>query len=101
MQIPCRFGMEGNNGPQAAARLRTFVTVADQGTVSLAAETLRITQPALSRQLQDLQAEFGVALFNQVGRRLRLTAERRGAVAGCRAPCSAMPETLVEAAGGR
>ena len=44
-------------------RLRTFVVVAEQGTVSSAAKTLRITQPALSRQLQDLQAEFGVRLL--------------------------------------
>ena len=65
-------------------RLRTFVTVAEQGTVSLAAETLRITQPALSRQLQDLQAEFGVALFNQVGRRLHLTAEGAALLPECR-----------------
>lgn len=56
-------------------RLRTLVTVADCGTVSGAAKMLRATQPALSRQLQDLQAEFGLALFDQVGRRLRLTSE--------------------------
>lgn len=56
-------------------RLRTFVTVADCGTVSAAAHLLRITQPALSRQIKDLQAEFGVPLFDQVGRGLRLTAE--------------------------
>lgn len=66
-------------------KLRSFVTVAEQGTVSLAAETLRITQPALSRQLQDLQAEFGVALFSQVGRRLRLTAEGAALLPECRA----------------
>ena len=65
-------------------KLRTFVTVAELGTVSLAAETLRITQPALSRQLQDLQAEFGVALFKQVGRRLRLTAEGAALLPECR-----------------
>ena len=65
-------------------RLRTFVVVAEQGTVSGAAKTLRITQPALSRQLQDLQAEFGVALFDQVGRRLRLTAEGAELVPACR-----------------
>ena len=65
-------------------RLRTFVVVAEQGTVSNAAKTLRITQPALSRQLQDLQAEFGVALFDQVGRRLRLTAEGAELVPACR-----------------
>jgi DNA-binding transcriptional LysR family regulator len=65
-------------------RLRTFVTVAEHGTVSIAAEKLRITQPALSRQLQDLQAEFGVALFKQVGRRLRLTVEGAALVPECR-----------------
>ena len=71
-------------GPMDLKRLRTFVVVAEQGTVSSAAKTLRITQPALSRQLQDLQAEFGVALFDQVGRRLRLTAEGAELVPACR-----------------
>jgi len=76
-------------------KLRTFVTVAEQGTVSLAAETLRITQPALSRQLQDLQAELGVALFSQVGRRLRLTAEGASLLPECRF-LLAHAEALVE-----
>ena len=76
-------------------KLRSFVTVADRGTVSLAAETLRITQPALSRQLQDLQAEFGVALFSQVGRRLRLTAEGAALLPECRALLG-HAESLVE-----
>src|SRR5207237_3570398 len=40
--------------------------------------------PALSRQLQDLQAEFGVPLFDQVGRRLRLTAEGAELLPTCR-----------------
>jgi LysR family cyn operon transcriptional activator len=65
-------------------RLRTFVVVAEQGTVSSAAKTLRITQPALSRQLQDLQAEFGVQLFDHVGRLLRLTAEGAELAPTCR-----------------
>lgn len=51
-------------------RVRTFVTVAELGSISAAAQKLRITQPALSRQLQDLQAEFGIRLFDPVGRRL-------------------------------
>src|SRR6516165_681220 len=65
-------------------RLHTFVVVAEQGTVSSAAKTLRITQPALSRRLQDLQAEFGVRLFDHVGRRLRLTTEGAELVPTCR-----------------
>jgi LysR family transcriptional regulator, cyn operon transcriptional activator len=54
--------------------LRYFVTVADAGSVSRAATQLRITQPALSRQIRDLENELGLPLFDRVGRRLQLTA---------------------------
>ncbi len=56
-------------------RLRTFVAVAELGTVSKAAVRLRIGQPALSRQLSDLQQELGLKLFDRVGRRLALTVQ--------------------------
>ena len=59
-------------------RLRTFVAVAELGTVSRAALHLRISQSALSRQISDLEQEFRVRLFDRVGRRLVLTADRRG-----------------------
>src|SRR3954453_11901411 len=55
-------------------RLRTFVAVAELGTVSRAALGLRISQSALSRQVSDLEQEFGFKLFDRVGRRLILTA---------------------------
>ena len=54
-------------------RLRTFVAVAEHGTVSKAAAVLNITQPALSRQIGSLEHEFGFALFERSGRRLLLT----------------------------
>ena len=54
-------------------QLRYFVSVAELGTVSEAAERLHKSQPALSRQIQGLQASLGVALFENVGRNLRLT----------------------------
>lgn len=53
--------------------LRYFVSVAEFGTASEAAQRLHISQPALSRQIQDLQAELGLALFERVGRNVRLT----------------------------
>jgi LysR family cyn operon transcriptional activator len=54
--------------------LRYFVAVVEARGVSRAAVALRMTQPALSRQIRDLEAELGVELFDRVGRRLELTA---------------------------
>ena len=54
-------------------RFRAFVAVADQGTVSHAAEVLHVTQPALSRQITGLERKLGFRLFARVGRRLVLT----------------------------
>jgi DNA-binding transcriptional LysR family regulator len=65
-------------------RLQTFVTVSEQGTISKAASLLRITQPALSRQLQDLQDELGIKLLERVGRRLLLTSEGDQFLTDCR-----------------
>ena len=65
-------------------RLRTFVAVAELGTVSKAAVRLRIGQPALSRQIGDLQQELGLRLFDRVGRGLALTAEGKQLLADCR-----------------
>jgi DNA-binding transcriptional LysR family regulator len=63
---------------------RTFVTVAELGTVSKAALRLRIAQPALSRQIIDLERELGLQLFDRVGRRLLLTGEGEQLLSGCR-----------------
>jgi DNA-binding transcriptional LysR family regulator len=64
--------------------VRTFVTVAEVGTVSRAAEQLHIAQPALSRQIANLEDEFGLKLFDRVGRRLVLTSEGEQLLNDCR-----------------
>lgn len=48
--------------------LRYFTTVVRQGTFGRAAEMLGITQPALSRQVRDLEREIGVSLLDRAAR---------------------------------
>jgi DNA-binding transcriptional LysR family regulator len=55
--------------------LHYFVSVAEAASVSRAASRIHVSQPALSRQIRDLETELGVRLFDRVGRRIQLTAE--------------------------
>ncbi len=55
--------------------LRAFCQVARLGSVSRAAETLFLSQPAVTLQLQALEREMGVRLLERSGRRLTLTRE--------------------------
>jgi DNA-binding transcriptional LysR family regulator len=63
---------------------RTFVTVAELGTVSKAALRLRVAQPALSRQIAALEQELGFKLFDRLGRGLVLTGEGEQLLNDCR-----------------
>jgi LysR family nitrogen assimilation transcriptional regulator len=54
--------------------LRHFMRVARAGSVSRAADELRLAQPALSRQIRKLELELGVSLFARHGRGVRLSA---------------------------
>jgi LysR family nitrogen assimilation transcriptional regulator len=66
-------------------RLRYFVRVAEDGSLTKAAGVLRVAQPALTRQIRLLERELGVALFNRTARGMQLTEEGeylRGSVAG-------------------
>ena len=64
--------------------VRTFVAVADLGSVSSAAGHLHITQPALSRQIANLESELELKLFDRIGRRLLLTSEGAQLLQHCR-----------------
>jgi LysR family nitrogen assimilation transcriptional regulator len=55
--------------------LRYFVVVAETGSVSAAAIRIPIAQPALSRQMRDLETELGVKLLVRVPRGILLTPE--------------------------
>jgi DNA-binding transcriptional LysR family regulator len=55
--------------------LRYFLAVGDAGNLTKAAARLRVAQPALSRQIHDLEDEIGVALLRRSRRGVTLTAE--------------------------
>src|SRR2546423_2269662 len=54
-------------------QLTYFLTAAERGSFSAAAEELHMAQPSLSEQIRRLEAELGVALFTRAGRGLTLT----------------------------
>ena len=55
--------------------LEYFLTVADEGNISHAAELLHVSQPTISRQLMDLEEELDRKLFIRTNKRVILTEE--------------------------
>jgi len=54
-------------------QLRTFKTVADLNSFSLAAQRLKLSQPSISYQVKELEEALGVPLFDRLGKRVQLT----------------------------
>jgi DNA-binding transcriptional LysR family regulator len=57
--------------------LKSFLQVAESGAITTAARRLFVTQPALSRRLQQLEAEIGGALLERSRRGVELTEQGR------------------------
>jgi DNA-binding transcriptional LysR family regulator len=53
--------------------LAIFHAVAQTGSMTLGAERLDISQPAVSKQVQELESALGVHLFDRIGRRVYLS----------------------------
>jgi len=66
-------------------RLKSLVVVAEEGSLGRAAARLNLSQPALSRRMRELEGDLGFALFERVGRGIRLSGQAQGFLAQCRA----------------
>jgi DNA-binding transcriptional LysR family regulator len=54
--------------------LRVFASVAEHGSLTRAARALHVSQPAISKQLGDLEEDIGAQLVDRLPRGVRLTA---------------------------
>lgn len=65
---------QSHSGKRLSIRhLRAFVTVAEHGSLTRAAEALFVTQSALSLTIQHLEQHLGLQMFDRSTRRLELT----------------------------
>ena len=53
--------------------MESYLAVTREGNISAAAQSLHVSQPALSRQMKDLEEELGITLFERGSRRIKLT----------------------------
>lgn len=78
---------------------RAFCATADAGSLSAAARKIGLTQPTLSRQVAELEATLGVALFDRIGKRLKLTDAGLALLEHARAMAAAADAMALAAAG--
>jgi DNA-binding transcriptional LysR family regulator len=76
--------------------LRYFVAVAEALNFTRAATRLRLAQPALSRQVADLEDELGVDLLGRTSHGVRLTEEGKLFLAEARAVLSRVDESVAK-----
>src|SRR6266567_3132192 len=76
---------------------RSFTTVAEELHYGRAAERLHITQPALSRQIRDLERAFGVTLFDRTSRRVVLSQAGRAVLGQARRALTEADRAVIRA----
>ncbi len=76
-------------------RLRTFVTVAEIGSITKAASTLNLTQQAVSSQINLLEQGLGVLLFKRANRRIYLSKEGQQVLSSARERFKAIEQDIM------
>src|SRR4029077_20743963 len=78
--------------------LRYFVVVGEEQHYGRASRRLRVAQPALSRQIQDLEEEIGFKLFDRLPRGVKLSAAGKLFLEDARGILQAVSEAIARAA---
>ena len=86
MAVPSNSGLE-------IKHLRTLTALAEQGSLAGAAQSLNLTQSALSHQLKELETRLGLELFLRKSRPLVLTAAGQQLLALARQVLPALAQT--------
>ena len=64
--------------------IQAFLSVSETGSFSRAADALFLTQPAVSKRIRSLEQSLGVALFDRIGKSVRLTEAGHALIPSCR-----------------
>jgi hypothetical protein len=102
-------GRSGNDGEQGwrghqfgemvmeLRHFRYFIAVAETLNVNQASHRLHVTQPALSRQIRDLEQELGCTLFDRLPHGVSLTEAGKSFLAGARQALAATDRARIQA----
>ncbi|KOT55013.1 MULTISPECIES: LysR family transcriptional regulator [Streptomyces] len=80
--------------------LRALAAIGDEGTITGAAAALHVSQPALSRTLEQLESRLGTSLVERTTRRLRLTPAGRRLYEHAHRILTQLDDALTEATAG-
>ncbi|MEV5606869.1 LysR family transcriptional regulator [Streptomyces sp. NPDC052225] len=81
--------------------VRTFVAVADQGQIQIAAQELGVSQQAASKRIAALERQLGVRLFTRTPRGARLTLDGRAFLPHARTVLKAVDKAAASVRPGR
>jgi len=72
--------------------MQAFIHIAEQGSLTAAAQVMESSLPAMVRTLASFEAQLGVRLFNRTTRRISLTEEGRRHLESCRQLLAALAD---------
>jgi DNA-binding transcriptional LysR family regulator len=82
-------------------QLKTFVTVAREGSITRASRLLHLSQPAVSAHIKAIEDALGLTLFERTARGMSVTPDGRRLLAKAEQTIAAHQELMAEAARGK